>query len=388
MSCDVNQLIRDSACFDCIPPGFQDNVLAYQFTQIGSGGMTCEPASLVELAKCFSCIPPGVLDAVKTYLLAVAAGGSTDPSTLMQSAKDFQKIPPGLQDMVQLYLMCDWPAGGICAHPIVTDWLTRLANDYQPMPSTQTIQAICDFCDRLTMYGLTDKLLVVNPVIPDSLLAMRYPLIYQTGNGNSPFVNANFVAADLTANGIVGNGTTKYFNTGFNPATQWLLDTSSAGMSVYEYSGSTQGVNSEQDIGVHTDALGRYFELTSWDPSAIGVFASCWDVASLLTTGIADTPAFYTSQRTTNIRFDLYQANSAIAFWNADFSLVNQAGNTIPNGNVYFMASRDNTSGNPDTYSTKRISFMAIHDGMTATEAEDLFWCVQFLRVDLGGGYA
>src|SRR5512139_2267171 len=114
------------------------------------------------------------------------------PQALIDASACWDAIPPGMQGAVQTMLMCEWREGGggeICDDPVVMDWLQRLANDFQPMPSVATINAVCDFCEALRLYGIMDKMLVVNPIIPDNFLAMRYPLIWQPANGNSPWIN-------------------------------------------------------------------------------------------------------------------------------------------------------------------------------------------------------
>ena len=67
--------------------------------------VSCEPADLAEAAKCF-CLPEHLQLAVQTYLLAVAAGGSTDPGTLAESAKDFRGLSARQLMEVQAYLLC------------------------------------------------------------------------------------------------------------------------------------------------------------------------------------------------------------------------------------------------------------------------------------------
>ena len=68
--------------------------------------VNCDPNALLQAAACFKCLPPGAQSEVITYLLAVIAGGSTDPNTLMQEANCMKCIPDGMQAEIQTYLLC------------------------------------------------------------------------------------------------------------------------------------------------------------------------------------------------------------------------------------------------------------------------------------------
>ena len=73
--------------------------------------LVCDPAALVAAAKCFQCLTAGEHRMVQTYLLAVAAGGSTDPKVLLPLAKCFACLTTGEQELVQLYLECKIAGG-------------------------------------------------------------------------------------------------------------------------------------------------------------------------------------------------------------------------------------------------------------------------------------
>lgn len=291
-----------------------------------------------------------------------------------------------MQGPVQTMLSCEWAnaTGQLCDDPVVIDWLNRINMNGIPLPSEDTIRAVCDFCTALRVDGIMDKMLVVNPIIPDSFLAMRYPLIYQVGNGNSPFINFNFVAADLNNDGLQGRGglPATSFDTGFIPSSHWL-DTPSAGITAYESEISITGFLDETDVGCY-----------SLLPTQRDTFLRCYDnanstdgegwtlVTSLCTAVKADTPSLYSWNRTSDVLANLYMNNNpvAIATNNFDQSLA-----SVPDKSVYFMAFNDNGISNFST--GRRISFMAIHEGLTAAEVGFLYAAVYDLRAALGGGY-
>jgi hypothetical protein len=206
IACDATSLVELAKCFKCIPQGMQKVVQTRILAEIAGEGT--DAGTILNNSRCFArCVPPGLQDALQVYLLCQILGTETcTAEALIENARCLQCIPQGMQPEVHTMLMCEWEnAGtGLCSDPVVVDWLQRLADDFQPIPSDATITAVCDFCEALRISGIMDKMLVVNPVIPDSFLAMRYPLIYQVGNGNSPFINQNFVAADLNTDGLLG----------------------------------------------------------------------------------------------------------------------------------------------------------------------------------------
>ena len=200
-SCEPSELMSAAKCIlSCIPQGLNPAAQTALLDLI-NGGPTATNVLLQNGKEYIWRVPPRMQVPLHIYLLLVVLGGQNRTVTeLLNAAKCLRCIPSGMHPPVQTYEICEWNEGGeggLCDDPVVVDWLERLANDFQPRPSDATITAVCDFCTALRISGIMDKMLVVNPIIPDSFLAMRYPLIYQVGNGNSPFINHNFVAANL-----------------------------------------------------------------------------------------------------------------------------------------------------------------------------------------------
>lgn len=327
--------------------------------------MNCDPAFLIEQAKCYQCIPKAMWSASVISLLCRWANR--------------QPTPPPVE----------------CDDPVVIDWLARIAADPTPapMPSAAQIHAVCDFCIALRLHGIMGKMLVVNPIIwvdaANQFVTMSYPLIYQPGNGNSPFVNNGFGDLDLGPNGLLGNGPdlAQYMDTGFIPFNHWGLNIDSGGLSIYESEATVQVAVDECEIGGLSAATDQQFEITSWSPATPTGQTWCWDAStSNLQFNLADIPAFYTANRTSAILFKIYQANSGLPFSLLNTNVSNQFGKLITDlPSMYFMARDD--SGASTLWSGKRISFMAIHEGLDASEAQDFFDAVQQLRVDLMGGF-
>ena len=94
--------------------------------------------------------------------------------------------------------------------------------------STATLKAVSDFCKSIDAAGIRSKFRRLNLFCGNSdasLVAVRTPLYRgesRTGTqyGSSLDTNVNFVEGDYTetgaSGGLLGNGTSKYLNTGFN----------------------------------------------------------------------------------------------------------------------------------------------------------------------------
>ena len=94
--------------------------------------------------------------------------------------------------------------------------------------STATLKAVSDFCKSIDTAGIRSKFRRLNLFCGNSdasLVAVRTPLYRgesRTGTqyGSSLDTNVNFVEGDYTetgaSGGLLGNGTSKYLNTGFN----------------------------------------------------------------------------------------------------------------------------------------------------------------------------
>jgi hypothetical protein len=94
--------------------------------------------------------------------------------------------------------------------------------------STATLKAVSDFCKAIDQAGIRSKFRRLNLFCGNSdasLVAVRTPLYLgesRTGTqyGNALDTNVNFVEGDYAetgaSGGLLGNGTSKYLNTGFN----------------------------------------------------------------------------------------------------------------------------------------------------------------------------
>jgi hypothetical protein len=109
-------------------------------------------------------------------------------------------------------------------HPEANAWRTAVVANGGTV-SGSTLNAVSRFCRSIDAAGIRSKFRRLNLMCGTSdasLVAVRVPLYRgesRTGTqyGNTLDTNFNFVQADYAENnGLTGNGTNKYLNTGFN----------------------------------------------------------------------------------------------------------------------------------------------------------------------------
>ena len=98
---------------------------------------------------------------------------------------------------------CRDSLGGGAGSP-VDNWARKVVVAGGAAPSSATKTALKTFYSALNLAGLLPKMVAVNPFVPDNLIASTVPLIWEAGN--EQWTNHNFVAGDLTVNGLIGDG--------------------------------------------------------------------------------------------------------------------------------------------------------------------------------------
>ena len=271
--------------------------------------------------------------------------------------------------------------GGGLGNP-VDDWSNRVVVAGGATPSTGTVTALKTFSSSLASAGIYSKMAVVNAVVPDNLTAARVPLIVQAGN--LTWTNVNFVSGDLGVNGIAGNGSSKYLNTGIIPGTCYKWSEGSGGLSIMVSvvpgagtpieMGALEGGSASTLIYNQTAAGGVYLwgYATGTDTISAALPSSSW-------------PGFLTANRTATNAMSLYRASTANSFASlastSGAKTINRSSNTIA-----LFTSAYNSAGSPAGYSDRTHSFYGFHQGLTSTEAQDLYNAVSALRTSLGGG--
>lgn len=276
----------------------------------------------------------------------------------------------------------------------VENWASRVLANGGPPPSKSTKLALSLFHDRLTSdVIMAQKFKIVNCFVPDSLTACFTPLINSGSCGYGLWVNTSFSSSDLTVAGLKGNGNGKWLDTGFIPSMSFS-NNKSVGISMCN---SFSDVNNVRDVGTRPSSNSR-FTLGSCMTGNIAEFCAWNDNAIVSGAGLTGGVGF-TSGNSSNViqwayddDYNLYGitgsvVNSGLYVGSSTVPLKTVASSTsslfgvLPNTKfaVFYTL---------NVYSRKRISFLAIHDGLTYSEAARLNSLVQYMRTQLGGGYS
>ena len=251
-------------------------------------------------------------------------------------------------------------------------WANQVVTNGGARPSAGTISAADTFWNSIKSAGLDSLMISVNIIAPDNLIAATTPLYSTTGN--NPWTNNNFVDGDLSVNGLIGNGSSKWLDTGV--ATNGL-NTNSVGLSFYAYDSQTSGY--EGDAGAtNGGAINAYLgtaDICYWD---------CWNTGGGRIHNNNFIKGFFLYNRDSSTTSQIYSANSGNG-WTAFASGTGQSsiGTSGDVGSTTIGFWRQNGNG----YSGKTFSFCAVHSGLTSTQGQNLYNAVQALRVALGGGY-
>jgi hypothetical protein len=223
----------------------------------------------------------------------------------------------------------------------------------------------------------------VNCFVPDNLIASITPLI--VGGGVDPWTNTNFVEGDLTINGLAGNGSNKWLNTGLYPITVFS-NYYQAGVTWYAYttnsaaSGMEWGVIYNEYINFRgTSNLGGA-DMRSYTGFSDYDFGGVWVNPS-------SGSGFYGNLGTGTYNWGQYFGNSSHPFALSKAGFYNRFAGGNPPQAIYVFSYNNPNGANPAGYTNSRLSFMAIHQDMSEADATNLFNLVQAMRVALGGGY-
>jgi hypothetical protein len=283
---------------------------------------------------------------------------------------------------------CRESLGGGTGDP-VHDWNRKVVAAGGANVSSTTSNALRIFRSGLDTDGTLYKMAMVNPVPPDSLTAVRVPFIWQAGS--EIWGNINFATSNLTVNGLIGDGTSKYFNTGIRPNTTGFsgMSTTSGGISGMISSNSAAGGRavmllgsigtSAQHFMVYTDSSTTQFRC--WDDTTSGT-----QFVNGTLPGGSNWCGWISGNRIASNDIKIYCASST----NAHASIVTGAGanaSVIFSGvDMFAWALNNNGSVSATTYCDHRLSFLAMHGGLTETQSSNLFVRASTLRTALGGG--
>jgi len=279
------------------------------------------------------------------------------------------------------------------------EWLARVnANEIAAgggdgVPSMTTQCAVEAFYQGLVADGIDGKMVAVNLYIPDKVavepggaqaIAMTRTPFY-VGGGADPWQNQSFAAADLTVNGLISDGATKYLVTLLDPTLMGWTPASDCGLSVYVLDGSSNAGWGEMGVNKPSNSSVNMVLFCNLSGTSYGELIG---FPTGTASGAAPNKAgFYGVSRTGVNAATLYFGNSTTPFA-ALGTTVGAAGVPPARGMLVHALANDDAGGVNNFTSGRRISFAAFHKGLTLAQHQALFNRVQALRVALGGGFA
>ncbi len=277
--------------------------------------------------------------------------------------------------------------------PVVVDWVNRVQKNGGAKPSQNTIVAVNDFYHNIASTTILGKVKSLNCYVPDNVIAAITPLINTVGR--DPWLNNNnqFVAADLTINGLKGNGSDQ-----FNTSVVKFLDTgvsgsnysndNTAGLTVYAYTTGLSADAGTYEAGYTNDDGSDGASISFHDNNA-NIFRF-W--AFNLNNGgclFSSTGSGYLSgNRISSTDMRMYFANASIAHSQVAINTGLNTGARAAH-NIFVHAVYHWNAGGLVTFgaSPSRLSFAAIHDGLTSNESGQFFSFIQAYRQQIGGGW-
>lgn len=201
----------------------------------------------------------------------------------------------------------------------------------------------------------------IYPISPTSLSAASYnlkdPSSFQITWYNSP---------THAASGITGNGTNQYGDTGFSPSTH------ASGLNDFGFTcdiSNVIGTSSNVDMGSVNG--GNLMQISTKNTSFTYILG---DLNSSIA-GDTTTAGIRTLSRTASNSLSAYLNGSS------DGNDTTLAG-SLTSSNMALLARNDN--GTPTLYSNRTYRFFAIHQGLTANEAQDLYDAINKYNTALG----
>lgn len=404
ISCDPAALVKAAKCFTCLSKESLREIKVFLLCQIQQGLVTpgnfvfFPTANGIAATATWDAPPSGVTktevwtsDNGITYTLAasVAAPGNTRtiPGPLAPTDIIFMKI------RYCNATMCGSFTQVLKVFGYASDWTTRVVGHGGAQPSQATVTSINNFLSSIYDSSIIGSMISVNVFAPDSLTAALTPLFIGTG-GLDPWTNVNFVAGDLTVNGLKGNiAGGKVLDTGIVSTAVWnntagnINAGTQGGISAYnvDTGAGTTGFDISAAANLASGEIGLAIIFT---PTVSNTFRFDFSNNGTLSLAVLNTgwTGFTSASRVSGSDMEAYKANSVTPFVNIGSNLTNGVGTAMPT--VSFACFGFKTSGGVLTAnSERRLSFAAIHFGMNATQTQNFFNAVQQLRVSFGGGF-
>jgi SPP1 family predicted phage head-tail adaptor len=311
-----------------------------QITRIISAEMTATAQTSVEAGI-------GV-----TFVSSLMASGSVTDASLLRTATLAASVT-GAATVTSATLNV--------GDPDVAAFFTRVTTAGGTLNSTEE-SAIRTLVSSLKSDGLWSKMLAIYPMVGASASACAQNL------KSASYTGTFGGAITYSANGITSNGTTGYLDTGFNPSLH-----NSAGSSHLSYYSRTSVTESKVDIGCYGTGY--------TNPNQLAIHYNA---------GFT----YYNPNNTSDLQIKINEGSSQglfIASRTSSTSIFGKRNNNTATTNtiaearnnvkIFILAASINNS--PEFFNTKQCAFASIGDGLSTTDASNLYTIVQTFQTTL-----
>ena len=227
---------------------------------------------------------------------------------------------------------------------------------------TDTTQqnAVNNLVVALKGYGIWSKMKALYPFVGGTSSQHKYNLRNPLDT-DAAFRLTFFGGVTHSSNGITGNGTNGYADTFLNDQT--ILDINNKHISMYQRNILTSPSGSSMGTG---NSNRFYLNFSGSNYSTLGMAQSPFTI-------VTPQNGMFTMSKIISNEFKYYQNSLAS---------VTKTGTNTPQNLKHFILAC-NTIGNPFDYSLANLSFASIGDGLTDTEASNMYTAVQAFQVSL-----
>jgi hypothetical protein len=233
------------------------------------------------------------------------------------------------------------------------------------------IYAVNNLTINLKAYGLWTKMKAVYPFCGSTATQQKYNL-KDPRDLDAAFRLVFSGGWTHSSNGALPNGTNGYFDTFLIPSS--TLSATSTHFSYYSRTNTT--TNNGSEIGSWNTSFSSGIELScyrNWPNAKTYVNVNN---ATRAEATAQNSAGFFVGSRIANNNAFMLRNSSVIATQTATLTCV------LPTFKVYMAAT--NNFGSVGNYSTKECAFASIGDGLTTTEAANLYTAVQAYQTTLG----
>lgn len=255
-------------------------------------------------------------------------------------------------------------------------WADRVVLNGASYPSDNSKVSITSFLNGLITDGtyLSTAALLLYPT--DSLIAATTPVTQILAAGSDPWVNHNFVTGDLTVNGLKGNTTTKYLDSGIVASTS-LTANNTALFSYAINIGTASGVDIGSTVTGNTGDILLISDLTGTTYSdQYNATAGAGRVSTA-----THTAGYYCGSRTSSSSHNIYYAKTGTAHSSIASSATSGGG--LPGFSIFAFV--ENNNGTPAVFSDITSGASGIALGLTSGQSSSLYNRLVTFRTAMGG---